>query len=107
MQQFEIHTTGMNSGKSKKMWYHWLQECQQFAAKKTACTVQGHVTLDCLQFIDESHFHLNGFMNMQNLRFWASENPQSWRHHSILQNAKCGMQSVSKGLWNESLWRAP
>ncbi|GBN63229.1 hypothetical protein AVEN_188110-1, partial [Araneus ventricosus] len=29
----------------------------------------------CIWFIDEAHFHLNGFVNKQNWRFWGSENP--------------------------------
>ena len=26
---------------------------------------------------DETHFHLNGFVNKQNCRFWAKENPRA------------------------------
>ncbi|GBM23650.1 hypothetical protein AVEN_117398-1 [Araneus ventricosus] len=29
----------------------------------------------CIWFADEAHFHLNGFVNKQNGRFWGSENP--------------------------------
>ncbi|GBM50518.1 hypothetical protein AVEN_160740-1 [Araneus ventricosus] len=29
----------------------------------------------CIWFTDEAHFHLNGFVNRQNWRFWGSENP--------------------------------
>lgn len=29
----------------------------------------------CIWFTDEAHFHLNGFMNKQNWRFWGSKNP--------------------------------
>ncbi|GBN94833.1 hypothetical protein AVEN_207844-1 [Araneus ventricosus] len=29
----------------------------------------------CIWFTDEAHFHLNGFVNKQNWRFWVSENP--------------------------------
>ncbi|GBN37906.1 hypothetical protein AVEN_265072-1 [Araneus ventricosus] len=29
----------------------------------------------CIWFTDEAHFHLNGFVNKQNWRFWGSENP--------------------------------
>jgi hypothetical protein len=32
-------------------------------------------TLNCLWFCDEAHFHLDGFVNKQNTRFWVSENP--------------------------------
>ncbi|GFT19222.1 uncharacterized protein TNCV_303401 [Trichonephila clavipes] len=31
--------------------------------------------LACIWFTDEAHFHLNGFVNKQNWRFWGSENP--------------------------------
>ncbi|GBM62578.1 hypothetical protein AVEN_224375-1 [Araneus ventricosus] len=30
----------------------------------------------CIWFTDEAHFHLNGFVNKQNWRFWESENPR-------------------------------
>ncbi|GBM74687.1 hypothetical protein AVEN_77553-1 [Araneus ventricosus] len=29
----------------------------------------------CIWFTDEALFHLNGFLNIQNWRFWSSENP--------------------------------
>ncbi|GBM07331.1 hypothetical protein AVEN_198108-1 [Araneus ventricosus] len=29
----------------------------------------------CIWFTDKAHFHLNGFVNKQNWRFWGSENP--------------------------------
>ncbi|GBL85126.1 hypothetical protein AVEN_221339-1 [Araneus ventricosus] len=29
----------------------------------------------CIWFTDEAHFHLNGFVNKQNWRFWGTENP--------------------------------
>ncbi|GBN81747.1 hypothetical protein AVEN_191939-1 [Araneus ventricosus] len=31
--------------------------------------------VDCIWFTYEAHFHLNGFVNKQNWRFWVSENP--------------------------------
>ena len=31
---------------------------------------------DLIWFTDEAHFHLNGYVNKQNMRFWASQNPQ-------------------------------
>jgi hypothetical protein len=46
-------------------------------------------TLEWLWFSDEDHFHL-GFMNKQNTRFWASENPNRAMETS-LHPAKCTM----------------
>ena len=37
---------------------------------------------------DEAHFHLNGFVNKQNCRFWAKENPRAV-HQSELHPVKC------------------
>jgi hypothetical protein len=52
-------------------------------------------TLDCLWFSDEVHFHL-GFMNKQNMRFWASKNPHRLMKTS-LHSAKCTLwYAVSK-----------
>ena len=31
--------------------------------------------VDYIWFTDEAHFHLNGFVNKQNWRFWGSKNP--------------------------------
>ena len=45
---------------------------------------------------DEAHFHLSGFVNKQNCRFWASENPKEV-HERPLHTAKvtvwCGITS--------------
>ena len=30
---------------------------------------------------DETHFHLNGFVNKQNCRIWGTENPQVIQQH--------------------------
>ncbi|XP_053382297.1 uncharacterized protein LOC128549521 [Mercenaria mercenaria] len=30
---------------------------------------------DCIRFSDESHFHLDGYVNKQNIRFWGSTKP--------------------------------
>lgn len=32
--------------------------------------------LNCLLMSDEAHFHLSGYVNKQNFRYWATENPQ-------------------------------
>ncbi|GFU18075.1 uncharacterized protein TNCV_1446341 [Trichonephila clavipes] len=39
----------------------------------------------CIWFTDEAHFHLNGFVNKQNWRFWGSENPYYERYVTILE----------------------
>ena len=36
---------------------------------------------------DEVHFHLNGFVNKQNCRFWAADNPQE-PHQRPLHRSK-------------------
>jgi hypothetical protein len=56
-------------------------------------------TLDCLWFSDEAHFHHERFMNKQNMRFQALENPHRVTEMS-LHPIKCtnGMQSASTGL---------
>ena len=42
---------------------------------------------------DEAHFHLNGTVNKQNFRYWASENPRELHQrplHSPKVTAWCG-----------------
>jgi hypothetical protein len=57
----------------------FLQFVQQYPA-----------TLHCLGFNDEAHFHHDGFVYKQNMRFWDSENPQRVMEMS-LHSAKCTM----------------
>jgi hypothetical protein len=41
---------------------------------------------------DEAHFHLNGYVNVQNCRYWASENPQQLHQrplHSLKVTVWC------------------
>ena len=46
---------------------------------------------------DEAHFHLDGYVNKQNCRFWAAENPREL-HQRPLHTAKvsvwCGFSKV-------------
>ncbi|XP_055307310.1 uncharacterized protein LOC129571528, partial [Sitodiplosis mosellana] len=46
-------------------------------------------------FSDEAHFHLNGYVNRQNCRFWGSENPRETEEVSA-HPARC---TVWCGLW--------
>ena len=32
---------------------------------------------------DEAHFHLSGYVNKQNYRYWARENPQELHQHPL------------------------
>ena len=43
---------------------------------------------DKLIMSNETHFHLNGFVNKQNCRFWAKENPRAV-HQRELHPLKC------------------
>ena len=44
--------------------------------------------LQTLIMSDETHFHLNGFVNKQNCRIWGTENPQVIQQHQ-LHPVKC------------------
>lgn len=44
-------------------------------------------TLNNILFSDEAHFHLNGHVNKQNCRYWATENPKS-KHQKPLHSPK-------------------
>ncbi|GBM00545.1 hypothetical protein AVEN_77355-1 [Araneus ventricosus] len=39
---------------------------------------------------DEAYFHLTGYVNTQNCRIWATENPLETLYHFILQRSLCG-----------------
>lgn len=47
--------------------------------------------LDKTFFTDEAWFHLNGYINSQNYRTWASENPHILREHCI--------HPIKTGVW--------
>jgi len=50
-----------------------------------------------LMMSDEAHFHLDGYVNKQNCRFWVAENPREL-HQRPLHNANlsvwCGISTV-------------
>jgi len=52
--------------------------------------------ISTLLMIDETHFHLSGYVNKQNYRYWAPENPQEL-HQRPLHNKRltvwCGIAS--------------
>jgi len=85
---------------NKQQRHEICQDFLQFAHQYCA-------TLDCLWFSDEAHFCISGFANR---RTQSSGPPnictKSWRHHSILQSAPCGVQSTGKVLLDQSLLRA-
>lgn len=50
-------------------------------------------------FSDESHFHLNGFVNKQNCRIWATENPRAYQEVSSYPQRV----SVWCGFWSQGV----
>jgi hypothetical protein len=60
-----IHTAD-----SKQRLHEFCQDSVEFVQPCPA-------TSGCLCFRDEAHFHLDGFVNKQNTKFWASENLHS------------------------------
>jgi len=52
--------------------------------------------LDHLIMSDEAHFHLNGYVNKQNFRYWAAENPDMLHQkplHSEKVTVWCGVSA--------------
>ena len=50
-----------------------------------------------LMMSDEVHFHLDGYVNKQNCRFWAAENPRELhqrRLHTVKVSVWCGISKV-------------
>ena len=39
---------------------------------------------NCSVLIDEAHFHLNGFVNKQNFKYWGMENPRT--HNCVVHS---------------------
>ena len=59
-----------------------VQELQErdWHERQAACKrMLANVPPDCLLCSDKAHFHLSGFVNKQNYRYWAKANP--WQHH--------------------------
>ncbi|CAH1114353.1 unnamed protein product, partial [Psylliodes chrysocephalus] len=52
--------------------------------------------IDNIIMSDEAHFHLNGFVNKQNIRIWATENPRvvyQRELHPLKCTVWCGVSS--------------
>ncbi|GFU77967.1 uncharacterized protein TNCV_521671 [Trichonephila clavipes] len=52
-----------------------VQQRDDFANQMLTMIDSEGFDVGCIWFTDEAHFHLNGFVNKQNWRFWGSENP--------------------------------
>lgn len=48
----------------------------RFAFRMDSWIIRGKLNPQMIWFSDECHFWLNGFVNKQNYRFWAGENPR-------------------------------
>jgi hypothetical protein len=54
---------------------------------------------ECLFFPDEAWFHLNGYVNSQNSRFWSSENPHLFqKFHYTPRKLAVGVRYLVNGL---------
>ncbi|XP_075156366.1 uncharacterized protein LOC142229669 [Haematobia irritans] len=56
----------LNLNHGRREWAEWFQEM---------ATVDDQLSKKII-FSDEAHFHLSGFVNKQNCRIWANENPR-------------------------------
>jgi len=56
-----------------------LEFCQQI----TTNIMEGNEFLDRLWMSDEAHFHLTGYVNKQNYRYWADSNPKEVHEHPL------------------------
>jgi hypothetical protein len=61
----------------------WVQFCRNLLQMIDA----NPKFLNHLIMTDEAHFHLNGYVNKQNFRYWAPENPRLL-HQAPLHNEK-------------------
>src|SRR6185437_9724828 len=52
--------------------------------------LHGHIEPNSLFFTDEAWFHLTGYVNSQNNRYWSNENPHQL-HEVPLHDAKVGV----------------
>jgi hypothetical protein len=46
---------------------------------------------------DETHFHLNGFVNKQNCQFWAAENPRKLNQRPLHGSKSDNLVRCSEG----------
>lgn len=53
-----------------------MQQRRQFSGQLLGLLEGDTVPANKIIFSDEAHFHLDGYVNRQNYRFWGSENPR-------------------------------
>lgn len=74
---------------------------QDFAARLAFAQemLDRFTNFDNILFSDEAHFHLNGFVNRQNCRYWSKENPKL-KHQKPLHSPKVTVWAAisSKGV---------
>jgi hypothetical protein len=47
--------------------------------------------INILLMTDEAHFYLSGFVNKQNFRYWAAENPHQLHQHPLYSEKVTGV----------------
>ena len=73
---------------------HDFQPRLQYAVRLRELAENEPNFFDKLLMSDETHFHLNGFVNKQNCRFWAKENPRAVHQrklHPVKRTAWCAI----------------
>ncbi|GFV39508.1 DUF4817 domain-containing protein [Trichonephila clavipes] len=76
-----------------------VQQRDDFANQMLTMIDSEGFDVGCIWFTEEAHFHLNGFVNKQNWRFWGSENLY-WCEVKpcILLKLLCGLQYAAETL---------
>lgn len=72
---------------------------RDFASRQTACQALSNFPDDALVFFsDEAHFHLSGYVNKQNMRYWTDTNPHELHEvplHCERVTAWCALSRVA------------